>query len=271
MRSTLCEAVARCHLRRLRGIAASAPLPAAVMALVIAAAPFVLFRLGGAVGAEVADSVATAGVAEGLVLGPLLAAAVAGATLAVAAPARSALGKPDRGRPCRRGRGGHRPRARSRDCRLGRRGAVARCRLRRTCRRASVRDGAGSRARGRDARCRSCRGRRRRRQRSEPAAGSTAARWLFWPEGWAGSPWGSLSGLPRSGRLRSCPRRFAMQARPGLRSRVSCAVGVALAAGWVCLAATRPAPRSRRRAVGRSARRRLPRAGCGGRAARAEG
>ena len=65
MRSTLCEAVARCHLRRLRGIAASAPLPAAVMALVIAAAPFVLFRLGGALGAEVAESIDAAGVSGG--------------------------------------------------------------------------------------------------------------------------------------------------------------------------------------------------------------
>ena len=58
----------------------------------IATAPFVLFRLGGTVGAEVADSVGSTSVAEGLVLGPLLAAAVAGATLAVVAPARSALG-----------------------------------------------------------------------------------------------------------------------------------------------------------------------------------
>src|SRR3954453_12859851 len=92
MPSTLCEAVARCHLSRLRGLAAPAPLPGAVFALVIAAAPFVLFRLGGPVGAEVADSAGSTTVAEGLVLGPLLAAAVAGATLAVVAPARSALG-----------------------------------------------------------------------------------------------------------------------------------------------------------------------------------
>ena len=92
MRSTLCEAVARCHLRRLRGVAAAAPLPAAIVALVVVTAPVILFRLGGAVGDEVAGSIGTAGVSDALVLGPLLAAAVAGAALAVAAPPRSALG-----------------------------------------------------------------------------------------------------------------------------------------------------------------------------------
>ena len=92
MRSTLCEAVARCHLRRLRGVAASAPLPAAIVALVVVTAPVILFRLGGAVGDEVADSIGAAGVSDALVLGPLLAAAVAGAALAVATPSRSALG-----------------------------------------------------------------------------------------------------------------------------------------------------------------------------------
>ena len=92
MHSTLCEAVARCHLRRLRGVAAAAPLPAAIVALVVVTAPVVLFRLGGAVGDEVAGSIGTAGVSDALVLGPLLAAAVAGAALAVAAPPRSALG-----------------------------------------------------------------------------------------------------------------------------------------------------------------------------------
>ena len=64
MRSTLCEAVARCHLRRLRGVAASAPLPAAIVALVVVTAPVILFRLGGAVGAEVADGIGAAGVSE---------------------------------------------------------------------------------------------------------------------------------------------------------------------------------------------------------------
>ena len=52
MSSTLCEAVARCHLRRLRGVAAAAPLPAAVVALVVVTAPVISFRLGGAVGDE---------------------------------------------------------------------------------------------------------------------------------------------------------------------------------------------------------------------------
>src|SRR5690349_1645537 len=92
MRSPLSEAIARCHLRRLRSTAAAAPLPAAVILLVLVAAPFALFRLGGVVGAEVADGIESAGVAEGLVLGPVLAAAVAGVAMAVAAPTRSALG-----------------------------------------------------------------------------------------------------------------------------------------------------------------------------------
>ena len=92
MRSTLCDAVARCQLRRLRGVAAAAPLPAAIVALVLLTAPVILFRLGGAVGGEVADGIGTAGVSDAVVLGPLLAAAVAGSALAVAAPERSALG-----------------------------------------------------------------------------------------------------------------------------------------------------------------------------------
>ncbi len=92
MRSTLCEATARCHGRRLRGVAAAAPLPVGVVGLVVLLAPFVLFRLGGAVGKEVSGSITDASVSAGLTLGPLLAAAVAGAALAVAAPTRSALG-----------------------------------------------------------------------------------------------------------------------------------------------------------------------------------
>src|SRR6188472_2151731 len=92
MRSTLCDAVARCHLRRLRSVAAAAPLPAAIVALVLLTAPVVLLRLGSAVGAELTDGIGNAGVSDAVVLGPLLAAAVAGSALAVAAPARSALG-----------------------------------------------------------------------------------------------------------------------------------------------------------------------------------
>ena len=92
MRSTLCDAVARCQLRRLRGVAAAAPLPAAIVALVLVTAPVILFRLGGAVGGEVADGIDNAGVSDAVVLGLLLAAAVAGSALAVAAPERSALG-----------------------------------------------------------------------------------------------------------------------------------------------------------------------------------
>jgi hypothetical protein len=84
--------VAHCHLRRLRGVAAAAPLPAAIVALVLLASPVILFRLGRAVGGEVAEGIGNAGVADAVVLGPLLAAAVAGSALAVAAPERSALG-----------------------------------------------------------------------------------------------------------------------------------------------------------------------------------
>ena len=258
MRSTLCEAVARCHLRRLRGIAASAPLPAAVMALVIAAAPFVLFRLGGAVGAEVADSIGDGGRRRG----PRARAAARG---------RRCRARRLRSRRRRDRRSGTRslpalPAAvvavialvlRSGGCRIGRRGAVARCRLRRPCRRASVRHGAGSRARRRDARCRSGRGcRRRRSARSRPRAAPPRAGCS-----------GRRAGLAcRGARSRICPARAACGRAAALRDAgspwvalgVSCAVGIALAAGWVLLAATRPAPRSRRRAVGRSARRRLP-------------
>ena len=88
MRSTLCDAVARCQLRRLRGVAAAAPLPAAIVALVLLTAPVILFRLGGAVGGEVAHRLGDAGVSESVVHGPQLAAAVAGSALAVAAPER---------------------------------------------------------------------------------------------------------------------------------------------------------------------------------------
>jgi hypothetical protein len=92
MHSTLCDAVARCHLRRVRGVAAGAPLPAAIVALVLLTAPVMLLRLGGAVGAELAGGIGNAGVSDAVVLGPVLAAAVAGSALAVAAPTRAALG-----------------------------------------------------------------------------------------------------------------------------------------------------------------------------------
>ena len=93
MRSPLCDAVARCHLRRLRRAVAVAPLPAAVGATLVVLAPLALARVGRAVGAELAGAAGSAGVAEALVLGPMLAAAAAGTALAVSYPGRSALGQ----------------------------------------------------------------------------------------------------------------------------------------------------------------------------------
>jgi hypothetical protein len=92
MRSALCDAVAKCHTRRLRTAVAAAPLPAALVTILVALAPFALARVGGAIGSDLADGVAAGGVADALVIGPALAAAVAGAALAVSLPGRSALG-----------------------------------------------------------------------------------------------------------------------------------------------------------------------------------
>ena len=92
MRSTLSEAVARCQLRRLRRVAGAAPLPVAGIALVVALAPVALYRAGQALGAELAGAIDGAGVSDGIALGPLLAAMVAGAVLAVSLPGRAALG-----------------------------------------------------------------------------------------------------------------------------------------------------------------------------------
>ena len=93
MRSPLCDAVARCHLRRLRRAVAAAPLPAAVAATLVVFAPLALVRVGRAVGDELAGAAGSAGVADALVLGPMLAAAAAGAALAVSFPGPSALGQ----------------------------------------------------------------------------------------------------------------------------------------------------------------------------------
>lgn len=257
MRSTLCEAVARCHLRRLSGIAASAPLPAAVMALVIAAAPVLLFRLGGVVGAEVVDSVATAGVSDGLVLGPLLAAAVAGATLAVAAPARSTLGNQIAAGPAGAvvavialvlvpvtagsiivvpslvavcvGLAGALP------CGMATGLALAAATLAAVPAGAVVAEGALGAGRG------------QRRRALAVLAGGLG--WLAVGLALGSAPLGPLAVVSAA---------LHDEGSPWVALAVSCAVGVALAAGWVLLAATRPVPRSRRRAVGRSARRRLP-------------
>ena len=93
MRSALYSAVARCHARRLGKTVATAPLPAAIVAILVVLAPFALVRVGRAVGGELSGVIGTGGVADALVLGPVLAAAVAGAALAVSLPGRSALGQ----------------------------------------------------------------------------------------------------------------------------------------------------------------------------------
>ena len=102
MRSTLSEAVVRCHLRRLRTMAAGAPLPSALVGLVVLLAPLALIRVGRAVGAELAGAAGTDGVSAAIVLGPALAAAVAGAALAVSLPGVSGLGRQIAAGPCSR-------------------------------------------------------------------------------------------------------------------------------------------------------------------------
>jgi len=100
MRSALYSAVARCHARRLGKTVATAPLPAAIVAILVVLAPLGLVRVGRAVGGELAGAVGTGDVADALVLGPVLAAAVAGAALAVSLPGRPALGQQVAAGPC---------------------------------------------------------------------------------------------------------------------------------------------------------------------------
>jgi hypothetical protein len=92
MLSPLSDAVARCQARRLRQMAVRAPLPTALVVALVAVAPFALARVGEAVGSDLSAAVANRAVANAVVLGPLLAAAVGGAALAVCLPGRSALG-----------------------------------------------------------------------------------------------------------------------------------------------------------------------------------
>ena len=92
MSSPLSEAVARCHLRRLLGIVAAAPLPALVLAAGVLVAPFGFCAARARTRDELAGSPSAHGVAEAIVAGPMLAAAVAGTALAVSLPERSALG-----------------------------------------------------------------------------------------------------------------------------------------------------------------------------------
>ena len=92
MRSPLSEAVVRCQARRLRRAVAAAPLPATLLTIAVMVAPIVFVRVGGALAGELAGAVATAGVADAVVLGPVLAAAVAGAAFASSLPGREAFG-----------------------------------------------------------------------------------------------------------------------------------------------------------------------------------
>ena len=100
MRFALCRAVARCQARRLRAVGAAAPLPAAIVAILVALAPLALARVGDTVGEELAGTLASADVATALVLGPFLAAAAAGAVIAVSLPTRAGLGQQVAAGPC---------------------------------------------------------------------------------------------------------------------------------------------------------------------------
>jgi len=102
MPSPLFDAVARCHARRLRGLAAAAPLPAAAVAILVLAAPIALIRIGRVVGGELAGAMGAEGVQEAVVLGPVLAGAMAGAALALSLPGAAALGQQIGAGPCDR-------------------------------------------------------------------------------------------------------------------------------------------------------------------------
>lgn len=102
MRSPLYDAVSRCQARRLLGLAAAAPLPATAIAILALLAPFALARIGHAIGGELAGAVGAVGVSEALVVGPVLAAGVGGASLAVSLPGSSALGQQVAAGPCGR-------------------------------------------------------------------------------------------------------------------------------------------------------------------------
>src|SRR4051794_10037933 len=87
----LSSAVGLCQLRRLRRVSVAAPLLAAAIAIGLAIAPIALLRVGATVGSAIASSGSTEG-SIALTLGPVLAAAVAGAVLALSLPGRDALG-----------------------------------------------------------------------------------------------------------------------------------------------------------------------------------
>ena len=100
MRFALCDAVARCHTRRLRRTFVAAPLPTTAVVVLVALAPVALARVGHALGCELVGVVSDGRIADALVIGPVLAGAVAGAALAVSLPGRSALGPQVAAGPC---------------------------------------------------------------------------------------------------------------------------------------------------------------------------
>jgi hypothetical protein len=93
VRSPLFDALVRCDVRRLRAVVGEAPLVSLAVTMVVLAAPLVVLRAGGGIGRELAGAVQADGVAAALVLGPVLAAAMAGAAIALTLPGRSTLGQ----------------------------------------------------------------------------------------------------------------------------------------------------------------------------------
>lgn len=100
MRFVLSRSVARCQARRLRVVAAAAPLPAAIVVITVALAPVALSRVGEALGNELGSAFTSSEVTTALVVGPCLAAAAAGAVLAVSLPMRAGLGQQIAAGPC---------------------------------------------------------------------------------------------------------------------------------------------------------------------------
>ena len=272
MRSTLCEAVARCHLRRLRGVAAAAPLPAAIVALVVVdrarhplPARWCRRRRGGGQHRR-----------------------------SPASPTPSCSDRcwqpPSRAQRSRsRHRRDRRSAIRSPQAHRARRSPLSALTLVPAAAGSIVvvpslvalcaglaRALPGGAAGGRCARCgdarRGSRRRRRRRRRARRRAPAAPPRGRRRRRGaWAGSWSVSLSEPARSGRSRSCRAALRGAGSPWLALGVSSGVGIGLAAAWVALAGN-----ARRASVPSSrsgALRSTTPAGtdCRGRAARAEG
>ncbi len=100
MPSALFDAVVVCNVRRLRSVAARAPLPAAAVGVLVLLAPVALARVGRALGEGLAGG--GDGVSVAVVVGPVLAAAAAGAALAVSFPGATSFGKQIAASPCDR-------------------------------------------------------------------------------------------------------------------------------------------------------------------------